>query len=84
MILAANSFSNYCALTRQTTVSPARTYTRLAAASFTKAVWTANSEEHSRPPHDDFHSVKRGLLVNTTLALVLVFAVAASGPRQRS
>lgn len=102
MILAANSFLNYRALTRQTTAAQPRTTPRLAAASFTNAAAgftnvvrqvpdlpDFNPEPHTRPhhdDHDDLHSLKRGLLINTTLALVLVFAVAAAagGPRQRS
>jgi hypothetical protein len=90
MTLAANSFLNYRALTRQIAVSPSRTpNSRLAAigfsaVSYSTAVWTGDREAWSRPSHDELHSVRRGLLVNTTLALVLVFAVAAAGPRQRS
>ncbi|HLX43062.1 MAG TPA: hypothetical protein VKR43_06495 [Bryobacteraceae bacterium] len=98
LVLAANSFLSYRALTRQIAVSPSRTpnsrlaATGFSAVSYSTAVWTGDREGRSRPPillpillpKDELHSVRRGLLVNTTLALVLVFAVAAAGPRQRS
>jgi hypothetical protein len=99
MILAANSLLSYRALTRQIAVSPSHApNSRLAATGFSAvsysttsylgaAVWTGDRAERSHAPtfspKDEFHSVRRGLLLNTTLALVLIFAVAA-GPRQRS
>jgi hypothetical protein len=88
IILAANSFSNYRALSRHVAVSAPRT---LAPAALSSVVWTGprdNAEPRERPPANsaagDLRSLKHGLRVNTSLALVLIFAVAASSSRKRS
>jgi hypothetical protein len=95
--LAANSFSNYSALNRHIAVSdtgrePSEQMSsgesHLAGARISRAVWVGAAPEQERmsrhKPGDELRHLKRGLLINASLALVLMFAVAANGGHGKS
>jgi hypothetical protein len=81
ILLAANSFSNYQSLSLATTSRPAAPEPR---PHLSAVVWTGDTPAPThRAPARDLRELRRGLLINTSLALVLVFAVAAPFNRRR-
>jgi hypothetical protein len=89
ILLAANSLSNYHFLTRQITVIPgpseqtSQSAYRPGQVRYSKIVWVEDSPAAAPTScAKEFRALRHRLLLNTSLALTLIFAVAATFVRR--